>query len=221
MRSPLAHDTVSPPKRAAATLSGWPSARAAASSSASRDSAFPASAPPATRPATHAAALEPRPRLGGIRFTQRRITPWKGRPASSKAWRTARATTLSAPVGSAPAPSPSTVTATRSLSSAVTSLWSPSASPSTSKPGPMLADVAGTRTVTRTSEPLEQPLGGQAQRPRVEGDVVVRHHEQAHHDQQHARHALDDGDERTVALEEAQEGAEGQREEEKGNAEPR
>src|SRR5215470_16736453 len=58
MRSPLAHDTVSPPKRAAATLSGWPSARAAASSSASRDSAFPASAPPATRPATHAAALE-------------------------------------------------------------------------------------------------------------------------------------------------------------------
>src|SRR5882724_10742939 len=148
-RTPVLHDTVSPPRRAAATLSGWPSARVASSSKVSRERPPPDRALPATSPPIQAAALEPMPRLGGMRFTQRSATPRNGRPAASKAMRTARATTLRAPVSSRPAPSPSIATATWSASSASISLCSAKASPSTSKPGPRLAEVAGTRTRTR------------------------------------------------------------------------
>ena len=78
-----AHDTVSPPHSAAATLSGWPSARAASASNASRDSGPPSSALPATSPPTQAAALEPRPRAGGMRLTQASATPLNVRAAAS------------------------------------------------------------------------------------------------------------------------------------------
>src|ERR1700704_1633107 len=37
---------------------------------------------------------------------------------------------------------------------------------------------------------LEQPIGGEADRPRVEHDVVVRGHQHADHDEQHPRRAL-------------------------------
>src|SRR5262249_8732756 len=77
-------------------------------SSASFVSAPPASALPATRPPTHAAALEPRPRAGGMRFVHRNAIPLNGRPAASNARRAPRATALSAPPGNWPAPSPST-----------------------------------------------------------------------------------------------------------------
>src|SRR6266542_1406582 len=65
-----AHETVRPRRRAAATLSGWPSARQASASTASRSSGEPRLALAATRPPTQAAALEPRPRAGGMRLTQ-------------------------------------------------------------------------------------------------------------------------------------------------------
>ncbi len=71
-------ESVSPPSRQAATLSGWPSSSVASASTASSSSA---SAPPSTargrrrRPATIAAAEEPSPRPCGMRFAQTTSQP--------------------------------------------------------------------------------------------------------------------------------------------------
>src|SRR5262249_52668798 len=120
-------------------------------------------------------------------------------------------------------------TSTRSCSVAETSLWSASASPRVSKPGPRLAEVAGarTRTLTRVvlseSESLleasQEPLGRQRDRPAVEHDVVVRVDEDADHDEEQAGRPLHDRNEGTLALEEAQDRSQGQRGHEKGNPE--
>src|SRR5207247_6589926 len=129
---------------------------------------------------------------------------------------------LSALRGSRAAPSPSISTLTPSASAATTSLRSVHARPRASKPGPRLADVAGTLTWTRTRlEPLQEPVGRERDGPAVENDVVVGDDEHAHHDQDHTRHPLHDRDERTVALEELQERAERRGREEERNAEPR
>ena len=56
-------------------------------------------------------------------------------------------------VGSSSAPSPSQVTPRSAPLVAVTSLQRSNASPKQSNPGPRFADVAGTRTVTRTYSP--------------------------------------------------------------------
>ena len=79
----LTQETVSPPKIAAATLSGCPSARAARERSASFVRGAPSSALPATRPPTHAAALEPSPRAEGTRFVHASAHPLNGRPVAS------------------------------------------------------------------------------------------------------------------------------------------
>src|SRR5439155_1480440 len=163
---------------------GWPSARAASASSASRSSGEPRSAFPAAKPPTHAAALEPSPRASGTRFTHSSRTPRKGRPAVSYASLTPRTTMLSASFASSVAPSPRRLTSTRSASSATTSLWRASASPRASNPGPRLADVAGTRMWMRTRlEPLEEPVGRERHRPRVEQHVLVGEDEHADDDE--------------------------------------
>src|SRR2546427_13181692 len=116
---------------------------------------------------------------------------------------------LSAVRGSRAAPSPSIATLTPSASDRTTSLWSAHARPSASKPGPRLADVAGTLTWTRTLlEPLEEPVGGERDGPGVEDDAVVGEDEHAHHDQDQACRALHDRDEWTVGAEEHEEAAE-------------
>src|SRR5881397_4440120 len=105
------------------------------------------------------------------------------------------------------APSPSTRTVIPSASSATTSLWSDSARPRASKPGPRFAEVAGTRTWTRTRlQPLEEPVRSERDRPGVQDDVVVREDEDSDHDKDDSRRTLDHGDERAIALEERQEG---------------
>ena len=82
--------------------------------------ARPAAALAATRPPTHAAALEPRPRLSGMRLTQRRRPPRKGRPATSKPSATPRATTFFASVvEAARRPRPPRATETPSASSRI------------------------------------------------------------------------------------------------------
>src|SRR6266542_1749511 len=146
--------------------------------------------------------------------------------------RAARTTTLSGPLAREPAPSPSMVSETRSASSKTTSLYRQSASARTSKPGLRLAEVAGTRTRTRIPQripgvvslelqTLEQPLRSQADRPRVQDDIVVGGDQDPHDHQQDAGAALDNRDERPVALEEAQKAAESEGEGEKRHAEPR
>ena len=142
----VSHDTVRPPWSAAATLSGCPSARAARARSAARSSGVPATALAPSIPPIHAAALDPSPRLSGIAFTHSIATPVNRRPAASKSVRAARATMLASVAGSWPRPSPRTETVTPSASASVSSLYRASASPSASKPGPRLAEVAGTRT---------------------------------------------------------------------------
>src|SRR5437879_13759987 len=89
------------------------------------------------------------------------------------------------------APSPSMRTVMPSASSATTSLWSDSARPSVSKPGPRFAEVAGTRTWTRTRlQPLQEPVGGERDRPGVQDDVVVREDEDPDDDEDHTGGAL-------------------------------
>src|SRR2546426_343739 len=127
---------------------------------------------------------------------------------------------LSAVRGSRAAPSPSIATLTPSASDRTTSLWSAHARPRASSPGPRLADVAGTLTWTRTRlEPLEKPVGGERDRPGVEDDVVVGEDEHAHDDQDHARGPLHHGNERAVAPESPQKGAERRGREEEREAE--
>src|SRR5256712_13718626 len=119
------------------------------------------------------------------------------------------------------APSPSMRTVMPSASSATTSLWSDSARPSVSKPGPRFAEVAGTRTWTRTRlQPLQEPVGGERDRPGVQDDVVVREDEDPDDDEDHTGGALDDRDERPIAVEEAEERAERRRRDQERQPEP-
>src|SRR5207245_9070103 len=141
---------------------------------ASRESGQPRSALPATSPPAQAAALEPRPREVGMRFTHASSHPVNARPAASYASFTPRATTLPPSRARRSAPSPSIFTLTRSPSSATTSLWSASASPSASKPGPRFADAAGMRTWTRTRlRPAEATVGGEDDGTGVQDDAGV------------------------------------------------
>ncbi len=113
--------TTNPPSRAAATLSGCPSSsRASANSGASSSYMWSA----ATRPATMAAALDPRPAASGI--SERIVKRWP-----SAGWRRSNARTqrLSRPSGT---PGRSHTTANSSASSTSSSSVSPSAAASTS-----------------------------------------------------------------------------------------
>ena len=95
-----------------------------------------------------AVELEPRPEDIGTRMSQWMRRPaGAALPASSHSRRNARATRLLSSRGSPAGSGPSTVTTTPSPSSENrTSFHRSSASPRQSKPGPMLAVVAGTRT---------------------------------------------------------------------------
>src|SRR5207237_4867305 len=124
-----------------------------------RSSGVPATALAPSIPPTHAAALEPSPRLSGIACTHSIATPVNRRPAASKSVRAARATMLASVAGSWPRPSPRTETVTPSASASVSSLYRASASPSASKPGPRLAEVAGTRTRAIIGVPGARPPG--------------------------------------------------------------
>src|SRR2546430_7527633 len=64
----------------------------------------------------------------------------------------------------------------------------------------------GERRVGADLEALEEPVGREGESPGVEDHVVVGHDECTHHDQERARRALDDRDERPVALEKPEEG---------------
>ena len=77
--------------------------------------------------------------------------------------------------------------------------------PQAKRPG-----CAADRGESRELQPLERPLWRDAGRPAIELDVVVASHQDAHDDEQHARHALHHGDERAIAREEPEEPAEGQ-----------
>src|SRR2546428_10019381 len=209
-------DRVRPPKSAGARLWGCPSALAASPSNASRESGEPRSALPATSPPTQAAALEPRPREVGMRFTHASSHPVNARPAASYASFTPRATTLPPSRARRSAPSPSIFTLARSPSSATTSLWSASASPSASKPGPRFADVAGMRTWTRTRlQPLEEPVRGEGDGPGVQDHVVVGEDEDSDDDEDDARRPLDHGNEPTITLEEREKRSERRRRDQK------
>src|SRR5256886_7042494 len=59
------------------------------------------------------------------------------------------------------------------------------------------SDVCSSDLWTRTRlKPLEEPVGGQRDRPGVEDDVVVGEDKHAHDDQDHARGPLHHGNER-------------------------
>mmetsp|Transcript_22178 Transcript_22178/g.69429 ORF Transcript_22178/g.69429 Transcript_22178/m.69429 type:complete len:215 (-) Transcript_22178:2306-2950(-) len=101
-----------------------------------------------------AAEDEPKPEQTGTRFRQCTRTRGIGSPAYSKARRSARMTmcfelpSSSISSGIAPAPSPSVEMAKRAARSTVISFQMSRPMPMASKPGPMLAVVAGTRTTT-------------------------------------------------------------------------
>src|SRR4029077_2102049 len=151
--------TVTPPRSAAATLSGCPSSTAASGSgSASR----PHQARPAATPAAIVAALEPSPRASGMRFRIANASPAGSAPAAANA----RTNRLDSSAGRPSAPSPSTATATPSPPGAdtTTSFRSSSATARQSNPGPRLADDAGAVTVSRS--------GNDGLRPGGEGELL-------------------------------------------------
>ncbi len=110
-----------------------------------------------------AVELEPRPELIGTRMSQWMRRPaGAGLPASSHSRRNARATRLFSSRGNPAGSGPSTLTTTPSPSRLKrTSFHRSSASPRQSKPGPMLAVVAG----TRTRQPAGAARGGHASSP--------------------------------------------------------
>ena len=91
-------------ERQAATLSGWPSTRAAMGSAAAATSRLtctdssPANASAAVTTAQMAAADEPRPRDIGTRGTNRAASSAGVQPTLAKVARIARSTRLSSPV---------------------------------------------------------------------------------------------------------------------------
>ncbi len=112
-----------------------------------------------------AVELEPRPDDIGTRMSQWMRRPaGAGLPASSHRRRNARATRLVSSRGSPAGSGPSTVTTMSSPSTENrTSFHRSSASPRQSKPGPMLAVVAG--TLTRQVAPGARPARTHASSP--------------------------------------------------------
>ena len=105
--------------------------------------------PRGCRPATHSRSSRA-PGRAGCGSTGGRPAP--GRAASSPRRRAAHPAprrSVRRAEGS-PAPSPSTSTVSPSASASSATLWTASATPSTSNPGPKLAELAGTVTRTRT-----------------------------------------------------------------------
>src|SRR4051794_2655399 len=133
---PSPHST-KPPSSAGATLSGWPSSRVAWASRSAPSSKMLSAA---TRPATIAAALVPSPPLSGMSL---RIVNSK----SSGGCSAANPRTIK--LRRSRAIRRSVWTANWPVSSTSTSMCRSSAAPITSKPGPRLAEDAGTRTVRR------------------------------------------------------------------------
>ncbi len=125
-----------PPTVEAAALSGCPSIWAATASG--------SLAPAAAAAATARAADEPSPRAMGI--CDRTVMARRSVPATSMATRAARWEGSS----DSPAPSPSDRTISLVAGSTSTSTYRSNAMASVSKPGPRLADDAGTRARTPT-----------------------------------------------------------------------
>ena len=160
----VVHATVTPPYRHAATLSGCPSSSLA---SARRASSGNRSSPPTTRararmsPAMIAAADDPRPRPCGILLAHTRSRP-RGRPPNAvNPLSIALATRCRWSRGTPSAPSPWTSTRIPASSEtwATTSSYRARAAPNASKPGPRLAEVAGTRTRVAAARNVGRPLG--------------------------------------------------------------
>ena len=124
-----------PPTMEAAALSGCPSIWAATASG--------SLAPAAAAAATARAADEPSPRAMGI--WERTVMARRSVPATSMATRAARWEGSS----DSPAPSPSDRTISLEAGSTSTSTYRSRAMAKVSKPGPRLADDAGTRARTR------------------------------------------------------------------------
>ena len=136
-----------PPRRAGVTLSGCPSIEVAMLSRWFLENGFPVISFAATRPATIAAELLPRPRARGILLVQVTLRGGISRRASENIVSIARRITLSfdgviksspSPLSSKPGDPSSTVIEQRSSN----------ANPIASNPDPRLAVLAGTVTVT-------------------------------------------------------------------------
>ena len=125
----------------AATLSGWPSTRAACCISSSRSSASSYMWSAATSPATIAAPLDPRPASSGI---SERIL--KLRPSIACSSENARTQRLVSSAGRRASPAS---TEKLPVSSTSSSRCSDTAAAIASKPGPRFADEPGTRTRRR------------------------------------------------------------------------
>ncbi len=134
--------TTNPPFSAAATLSGWPSSSVASpSTSASSSNRWSA----ASRPATTAAALDPSPPDSGMPEPIVNSNPSAGCRRSN-----ARTTRLVPVARDVEVGVDARTCRSRATSS---SRCSASAAASVSKPGPRLADEAGTRTTRRRASP--------------------------------------------------------------------
>ncbi len=140
---------------AGATLSGWPSSSAASCSSsffvAGVDRSLPPRARPAARPETRAAEELPIPRVGGTEFWHSKCSGTIGCPTAARPFSTHLTIRLSGEGFIRSAPSPSMVIENLSARVTTSRLYTFIASPSESKPGPMLAVVAGTCTSTRST----------------------------------------------------------------------
>ena len=149
-----------PPRVQAATLSGWPSRRAASSSMragfqprSSRQSAT-------TTPAVRAAALEPIPFPSGIWFEISSSMGGMRRPRLSATATAVCQIRLSGPAGIEAASRPLARISSAVLRRKRQVRYTPKAIPRASKPGPRLALEAGTRTVYQViiaDEPNERP----------------------------------------------------------------
>ena len=141
-----------PPSREGTTLSGWPSMSIASSSNFSRLRGSPIRALAPIRPATIAVALLPRPRAGGTPRRTRASIAMGCTPASFQTRWAARYTRLSGPPRRWEPSLPSMIRSKRSWSPSMLRnskrLFSSSAAPRQSNPGPRLAVVAGTSTTT-------------------------------------------------------------------------
>ena len=142
---------VNPPYRAAATLSGWPSRRAARASSSSASMVRRPTAAPSTTPATIAAALEPSPRAEGIMLdTSMRQAAAPGADETRSPSRKARIRRFS-PAGSSsrgtPSPRALSTIPTSSPTHSSARSFSERATANESNPLPRLALEAGTSTL--------------------------------------------------------------------------
>eukprot|EP00732_Lithocolla_globosa_P004749 Lithocolla_globosa_v1_NODE_4524_length_1417_cov_15.572687.p2 type:complete len:153 gc:universal NODE_4524_length_1417_cov_15.572687:648-1106(+) len=111
-------------------------------------SSCPARTRPAITPETMAAELDPKPRAKGMRLIRVYLRAGTGFCAFSKAFCKPTQTRLVASRGSSSSPSPVISKENDSATSTVSSFQMSSAIPIESNPGPMLAVVAGTCTVT-------------------------------------------------------------------------